>query len=186
MDMSWLRITKGDDNLLKFGSDGYVRYFAERFPSVPVSGWRVTAGRGSNQRRSIFRAFQCADHDGPRMPPDVVNLQDISCWPAADRASEYNRRLVTSNSARKGGRHYAAGCLYSRVPNDCLVIGDNVGNTPHVDVIIDVSPIGGCTHRKSVVMIRQLVSPEGRPLFNCDVGSDVAMKDLRTIVTYNS
>ena len=61
MDMSWLQITKkGDDNLLKFGSD-------EKFPSAPVLGWRVTAGRGNNQRRSIFRAFQCADHDGPRM-----------------------------------------------------------------------------------------------------------------------
>ena len=90
LDMSWLRITKVDGNLLKFGSDGYNRYFADRRPSLPVSGWRVTAGRASNQWRYIHRAFQCADHDGPRMPPDVIDSHDISCWPAADRACEYN------------------------------------------------------------------------------------------------
>ncbi len=46
LDISWLRITRADDNLLKFGEDGYVRYFAGRCPKLPVSGWRVTAGRG--------------------------------------------------------------------------------------------------------------------------------------------
>ncbi len=47
LDMSWLRITKADDNSLEFGEDGYVQYFADRFPKLPVSGWRVTAGRGA-------------------------------------------------------------------------------------------------------------------------------------------
>ena len=77
---------------------------------------------------------------------DVVDSHDISCLPAADLAFEYNRRLASSNSARTGGRHYAAGCLYSRLPDDCLVIDNEVGGMPNVDIIIDVSPIGGCTH----------------------------------------
>jgi hypothetical protein len=147
--MSWLRITEADDNLLKFGEDGYVWFFADRCHKLPVSGWRVTAGRrgGNNHKCSIYRAVQCADHDGPRVPPNMVNFHDVASWPAADRAWLYNRRLALSNSARIGGRHYAAGCLYtSRLSSNCrLVIDDKVGDTPHANFILDVSPIGGET-----------------------------------------
>jgi hypothetical protein len=121
------------------------------------------------------------------MPPDMVDFHDVSCWPAADCAWEYNSRLALSNSAGIGGRHYAAGCLYSScLPSDCLVIDDKVNDTPHAHIILDVSPIGGCTHCKSVVMIRQLLTPEGWPLFKYDTGSDIAaLNDINTIATYN-
>ncbi len=55
--------------------------------------------------------FLVGDSAYPLMPPDVVDSHDISCWPAADRAFEYNRRLASSNSAQTGVRYYAAGCL---------------------------------------------------------------------------
>jgi hypothetical protein len=41
---------------------------------------------------------------------------------------------------------------------DCLVI-DSV-SAPHVDIIVDVAPIGTYTNRKSVVMVQNLLSPE--------------------------
>jgi hypothetical protein len=67
LNMSWLRITEADNNSLKFGEDGHVWYFCWQ---LPVLDWRVTAGRGGNHNKcSIYRAVQCADHDGPRMPP---------------------------------------------------------------------------------------------------------------------
>jgi hypothetical protein len=46
LDMSWLQITEDDDNLLKFDEDGYVWYFEDRCPKLPVLGWRVTADMG--------------------------------------------------------------------------------------------------------------------------------------------
>jgi hypothetical protein len=57
LDMSWLRITRADDNSLKFGEDGYVRYFAGRCPTLPVSGWRVTAGRGATTSAPYIGQF---------------------------------------------------------------------------------------------------------------------------------
>jgi hypothetical protein len=35
-------------------------------------------------------------------------------------------------------------------------------------------------------MIRCLLTPEGRPLFECDTGADIALNDINTIATYNS
>ena len=46
LDMSCLQITEADDNLLKSGKDGYVWYFEDRCPKLPVLGWRVTADMG--------------------------------------------------------------------------------------------------------------------------------------------
>ena len=83
------------------------------------------------------------------------------------------------------GTTLQAAFAYSRLPDDCLLADDGVSGAPNVDIIIDVSPIGGCTHRKSVVMIRQLVTPEDGPMFICNIGSDVALIDLCTIATYN-
>jgi hypothetical protein len=65
------------------------------------------------------------------------------------------------------------------------VIEDEVVDTPHANIILYVSPIGGCTHCKSVLMMRQLLTPEGRPLFECDTGSDIALNNISTIATYN-
>jgi hypothetical protein len=59
LDMSSLQATmKGDDNFLKFGSDGFLQYFTDRRPlSLPVLGWRVvTTGKASNQWRYMYWA----------------------------------------------------------------------------------------------------------------------------------
>jgi hypothetical protein len=69
LDMSWFRITAADDNSLKFVGDGYVRYFADRCPKLPVSGWRVTAGRGQPQVLYTWSSLVCQSQwstDAPR------------------------------------------------------------------------------------------------------------------------
>ncbi len=69
LDMSWFRITAADDNSLKFVVDGYVRYFADRCPKLPVSGWRVTAGRGQPQVLYTWSSSVCQSRwstDAPR------------------------------------------------------------------------------------------------------------------------
>jgi hypothetical protein len=59
------------------------------------------------QYRSVVDFLPGAGVFYPRMPPDFVRGKDINHWPAADRAREYNQFLVSSNSARVGGRNYS-------------------------------------------------------------------------------
>ena len=47
--------------------------------------------------RVVFTSTQCVDHDGPRIPSDLVGGHNIGSWPVADRAQKYNRRLADSN-----------------------------------------------------------------------------------------
>ncbi|KAI2500446.1 hypothetical protein MHU86_14050 [Fragilaria crotonensis] len=84
------------------------------------------------------------------MAPDVIGGHNIAAWPNADRGQAFNERLASALSARPGGRHYAKGCLHQQIPGDCLVI-DGV-SAPHVDIIVDIAPIGTYMNRKSVVM----------------------------------
>jgi hypothetical protein len=183
LDMSWLRLWEDvgappTARRFSFGRDGYVKRFARESTSgLPsshyVSAWRVTS---SNLRivrdRLVLRASQCADSDGPRLPPDFFGGSHFGAWPAADRGQEFNKQLGRSASARVGGRHYAAGCLHFQVPDDCLVV-DGI-ESPHVDIIVNVAPIGSCTARKSVVMVRNL-------------GDEPTLAhDLRTITMHNS
>jgi hypothetical protein len=56
------------------------------------------------------------------------------------------------------GRHYAKGCSHQQIPADCLVI-DSV-SAPHVDIIVDIAPIGTYTNRKLLVMVQNLLFPE--------------------------
>jgi hypothetical protein len=83
---------------------------------------------------------------------------DFAAWPNADRGQAFNERLASALSARPGGRHYAKGCLHLQIPGDCLVI-DGI-SAPHDDIVVDIAPIGTYTNRKSVVMVRNLLSPE--------------------------
>ena len=105
LDMSWLRLTNSNlDQQLKFREDSYVKRFGSEGGGF-VSGWKVSRSCSVNtSSREVHWAKQCSDADGPRMPPDFVCGTDISTWPEADRAREYNRHLVASNSARVGGR----------------------------------------------------------------------------------
>ena len=99
------------DFCLQFWEDGYVkRLFASvtsaGLPSSPtVSALRVSHHPAArNFQREVFTLTQCAGHEGPRMPPDVVVGHDLGAWTNADRAQEYNCRLVNSNSTRVGAR----------------------------------------------------------------------------------
>ncbi len=100
----------------------------------------------------IYRARQCADADGPMLAPDIFSGEDAGRWPQPYLAAEYNRRLAQSNSARLGGRHYAAVCHHLRVPDTCWTIDPAV--THCVDIMADPATVGGCSDRQLVVMIR--------------------------------
>jgi hypothetical protein len=102
------------------------------------------------------------------MTPDVIGGHNVAAWPNADRGQAFNKRLGSAPSARPGGRHSAKGCLHQQIPSDCLVI-DGV-SAPHVDVIVDIAPIGTYTNRKSVVMVQNFLSPEPEQMYWGDEG----------------
>ena len=102
----------------------------------------LTYGTKYSVPRMVLMAKQCSDCEGPCLPPDVVDGQDIGAWPAADRGQEYNSRLVASKAAKVGGRHYAKACLHSQLPEDCLIVGGR--DTPQVDIVVDIAgPLSG-------------------------------------------
>jgi hypothetical protein len=118
------------------------------------------------------------------MPPDFVLGEDISHWPEADRAQEYNRHLVSSNSVRVGGRHYALRSWYKAITKDCLVIDGSVN--PNIDIIVDIAPIGKCTCRKSLVSIRYILSPTQDSLCEGKSKRPLLVEDLRIITLHNT
>ena len=76
--------------------------------SVGVSAFRVVyCPAAPRLPREMFTSTQCADHEGPQMPPDIVAGHDVNAWPVAERAHEYNYYciLVNLNSTRVSGRH---------------------------------------------------------------------------------
>ncbi|KAI2505999.1 hypothetical protein MHU86_8410 [Fragilaria crotonensis] len=90
------------------------------------------------------------------MPPDLISGHDVGVWPVPDRAQEYNRRLVNSNSTRVGGRHYAPGCLHLNIPDTCWIVDPE--ERPFVDIIVDIAPpVSSTIGRKSVIMIRSIL-----------------------------
>ncbi len=104
--------------------------------------------------RLVLQASQCAESDGPHLPPDFFGGRHFGACPAADRSQEYNKQLGRSAAARVGRRHYATGCLHLQISDNCLVV-DGI-ESRHVDIVVDVAPIGSCTARKAVVMVRNL------------------------------
>ena len=167
-DMSWLRL-KRDYNVdgtpfYTFGDDGFVRrLYSESTGSDPVdnrkiSVWRVSPGKifVPETQRLIHRVAQCHDKDGPKMAPDVFAGEDVGKWPQEYLAHEYNQHLASSNSARSGGRHYAAGCLHYTFPPTCWMLDPN--EYPRLDLMVDVADHGQCTNRQTVVSIRNLIN----------------------------
>jgi hypothetical protein len=147
LDMSWLQIsaTEGLPQQLSFGAQGYVKGFGsvDVLPdgSNLVSGWRVSRNLSVKMlSREVYWALQCSDADGPRMPPDFVLGEDISHWPAADCAQEYNRHFVSSNSVRAGGQHYALRSWHKTITKEPLVIEGSFN--PNIDIVVDIAPIG--------------------------------------------
>jgi hypothetical protein len=166
MDISWFRLKTGMEHSpqldLQVGEDGYVKRFASVTsagspPSTFVSAWRVSYHPAAiNFPREVFTSTQCADHEGPRMPPDLISGHDVGVWPVPDRAQEYNRRLVNSNSTRVGGRHYAPGCLHLNIPDTCWIVDPE--ERPFVDIIVDIAPpVSSTIGRKSVIMVRSVL-----------------------------
>ncbi|KAI2505723.1 hypothetical protein MHU86_8685 [Fragilaria crotonensis] len=192
LDMSWFRlrtnmsvqVPPGSDFRLQFGEDGYVKRFAS-VTSAGVSAWRVLYYPAAPRLlREVFVSTQCADHDGPRMPPDIIAGHDVGAWPVADRAQEYNRRLVNSNSARVGGRHYAPGCLHLKIPDTCWTI-DPLEH-PFVDIIVDIAPSGsGAVGRKSIIMVRSILDGSHESRY-CHMGRHDLLASIEVISEHNS
>ncbi|KAI2512275.1 hypothetical protein MHU86_2151 [Fragilaria crotonensis] len=194
LDMSWLRLSRATSessdtgmDRLAFGLGGYVRKLASDASADGgfVSAWKISRSYHHEKlSRQVYWASQCSDADGPRMPPDVIGGIDIGAWHPADRGQAFNDRLARSNSVRIGGRHYAPGCHHFRLPSDCLVI-DGADNAV-VDIVVDIAPIGNCTSRKSIIMVRQILSPTLDPLCKGEAGRPLMVEDLRFITLHNS
>jgi hypothetical protein len=160
MDMSWLKIghhlsAEETGSNYQFGPDGYVKRFASSCNTngtSRVSGWILSYCCGAITPSLTIYTKQCSDSDGPRMPPDYVHGVDISNWPVEDARLEYNRLLLESNASRRGGRHYAPDCAHRRLPTTCLII--NPRENAHVDIWVDIAPVGTLTNRKSLVRVR--------------------------------
>ena len=196
LEMSWFRIRSTEEPpstsgfRLRFREDGYVKRFnavstGARPGSQTVSAWRVSYNIAPPTfSRVVFTSTQCADHDGPRMPPDLVGGHDIGSWPVADRAQEYNSRLADSNSARVGGRHYAQGCLHLNIPETCWIVDPM--EYPFVDIIIDIAPTDFCpAGRKSVIMVRSILDNSGK-LRYCHLDGQDLLHSLDVIGEHNS
>ena len=177
MDMAWLRMRREEvpspnpgypsTARYSFGEGGYVKAFTDdgnfarpRLDQNRVSAFRILGHKTNlrRQNRFIYRAVQCHDSDGPQLPPDVFCGQDAGSWATMYLKKEYNKRLSKSNSVRKDGRHYAAGCHHYDVEDDAGMVWIIDPTTEHhVDVMIDVAPTGLCMDRQSVLMIRNLM-----------------------------
>ena len=191
-DVSWLRISVDIDahppaRRYSFGADGFVRRFSEE--SVDwVSAWRVTRGMYCAERyipRLVFGARQCSDSDGPRMPPDIVGDVDVGHLPAAARRVIYNSHLASSTTTKVGCRHYVKGSRHRFIPDSCLVInGDE--SSPHIDVVVDVAPRGSFRSHRSVVRVRNILSPTMDANFVGVSGEPLLTHELRIIALHNT
>ena len=97
--------------------------------------------------------------EGPVLPPNVYHGQQAIGWSKDELALQYNRHLVAhANSGRKYGHHYAAGCLHQVIPDDCCWIVDP-SVMHNVDILVKVAPLGKCTNRQSIIMVRNVMAP---------------------------
>jgi hypothetical protein len=171
-DMSWLRLHRSEvlDSqqrcvpMYTIGDGGYVKrlHCGGGSDGLPVSVWRMTYNILCD-KRVIIRANQCADQDGPMLPPDVISGQNFSlAWPREVLALEFNSILAGSKSARLGGRHYASGTRYFDLPSSCLVLDPVVD--PMVDVVIDDAPCGTSVDRQTVVRVRHTLMLKTDPV----------------------
>jgi hypothetical protein len=91
------------------------------------------------------------------LAPDFILGNDKRTVPLDFCAAAYQELLLSSNSAKKDGRHYVDGCWYYELPESCWIIDPMI--THFVDVVIDIDGgkvVGGTRNRESVVMIRNV------------------------------
>ena len=86
LPMSWLRLRHrhhpDGSPFYTFGSDCYVKGLFWDDGKL-ISAWRIGfEGLQPDERRLIYRAYQCHDSNGPKMPPDVFSGEDAcGVWP---------------------------------------------------------------------------------------------------------
>ena len=160
LPMSWLRLQRhhhlDGTPFYTFGKDSYVKrlFYDDR---KLISVWRIGfKGLQHDERRLIYRAEQCQDSNGPKLPPDVFSGEDAGAWPQEELAVVYNQKLASANSAREGGRHYALGCHHFKLPTTCWVLDPMID--PIIDVMIDVEPTGNCKNMQTVLQVRHTLN----------------------------
>ena len=104
-EMSWFCLSS---SCAEFGEDGYIRCLASEsgdpkiccLPSESISAWRISynrcspAGPTTGISRLTYRASQCADHDGPRWPPDILDGVYHASRSPEERSEKYNGLLA--------------------------------------------------------------------------------------------
>ena len=135
-------------------------------PTAPrpyVTAWRISMRHMDPELdgvRTIYRAIQCKDSDGPMVPPDVVSGWDVDGVSVESRREQYNNFLAKANSAKQ----HVDGCHHYRLPDACWIIDPE--KTPYVDIWIDITDEdngSGARNRQSVVMIRNVLSMPESP-----------------------
>ena len=124
-DMSWLRLQRDVSSpqtnrevSYTFGEDSFIRRFFSKCKEGGVSAWRILTGyrHCSIQNRIVYSVHQCHDADGPMLAPDFILGDDKRTVPLDYCAAAYQELLLSSNSAKKDGRHYVDGCWYYELP----------------------------------------------------------------------
>ena len=104
-EMSWFCLSS---SCAEFGEDGYIRCLASEsgdpkiccLPSERYSAGRISynrcspAGPTTGISRLTYRASQCADHDGPRWPPDILDGVYHASRSPEERSEKYNGLLA--------------------------------------------------------------------------------------------
>ena len=115
--------------------------------------------------KCIHKTYQITDEDGPALPPDFVDGEDLSTRFDCNRLTGlYRRAYCTSNSARRGCRHYARGFLHKNIdPKTTFVIDPT--RCAEMDLLVEVhirhSSRKLALRRHSVVQIRYLPTVVG-------------------------
>jgi hypothetical protein len=93
--------------------------------------------RGNNLGLMAFRAKQCRDEVGPRLPPDYIcGKSEVHLCVNSLRRKYREGLLLASDSTKRGCRHYVKGFLHRHLPSNVLIVDPRVTND--VDIAISV------------------------------------------------
>ncbi|KAI2508620.1 hypothetical protein MHU86_5803 [Fragilaria crotonensis] len=176
IDMNWLRLRCNSRSTIDnwFSKGSYISRIADGDCCVWKWGVRrsetnlLAPNCGSVgmpprlKGRVVHKTHQLTDEDGPALPPDFVDGEDLSTRYDCNRLTGlYRFAYCTSNSARRGCRHYARGFLHKNIdPKTTYVIDPT--KCAEIDLLVDVLIRAGhgnnkvALHRKSVVRISYL------------------------------
>ena len=157
IDMSWLRLSSHG-----FGVGSYVKrfFYMDKMQKDAISALNVVSTDKiplAYQNRVTSVVNQVFDAEGLMPPPDVYQGEREIGWSKDELVLQYNHHLAYSNTGRKDERHYAAECLHHVIPDDCWIVGPSVMH--NVNIIVKVVPLGKCTNRQSIIMVRNAIVP---------------------------